>query len=55
MTARIRCWWAKLSECSELLFARRFPLRLNGAVYEFYLRPAILYGSEAWCLIESEI
>ena len=23
---------------------------LKGAVYESYIRPAILYGSEAWCL-----
>ena len=34
---------------------RRFPLRLKGVVYVSYERPAILYGSEAWCLKESEI
>ena len=27
---------------------------LKEAVYESYMRPAILYGSEAWCLKESE-
>ena len=27
---------------------------LKGAVYWSYVRPAILYGSEAWCLNESE-
>ena len=27
---------------------------LNKAVYRSYVRPAILYGSEAWCLRESE-
>ena len=33
----------------------RLPLRLKGVVYESYVGPAILYGSEAWCLKESEI
>ena len=28
---------------------------LKGAVYKSYVRPAILYGSESWCLKESEI
>ena len=31
------------------------PLRLKGAVYKSYVRLAILYGSEAWCLMESEM
>ena len=34
----------------ELLYGWRFPIKLKGAVYESYTRPAILYGSEAWCL-----
>ena len=42
-------------ECGELLYNRRFSLRLKGAVYKSYLRKAILYGSEAQCLKESEI
>ena len=42
-------------ECGKLLYGRRFPLRLKGAVYKSEVRPAILYGSEAWCLKESEI
>ena len=28
---------------------------LKGAAYKSYVRPAILYGSEAWCLKEREI
>ena len=55
VTARTKCSWVKLRECSELLYGRRFPLRLKEAVYENYVRPAILYGSEAWCLKESEM
>ena len=42
-------------ECCELLYGRRFPLRLKGAVYESYVRSAILYESKAWCLKESEM
>ena len=29
VTARTRCWWVKLRECGELLYGRRFTLKLN--------------------------
>ena len=45
----------KFRVCGELLYSRRFPLRLKGAVYGSYVRLAILYASEAWCLKESEM
>ena len=54
MTVRTRCGWVAFTECGELLYGRRFPLRLIGAVYGNYVRPAMLYGSEAWCQKESE-
>ena len=38
-----------------MLYGRRFPLRLKEAVNKGYVRPTILYGSEAWCLKESEM
>ena len=47
--------WAKFRECSELLYSRRFPLWQKEAVYERYIRPEILYGSETWCQKENEI
>ena len=50
VTSRTRSGWAKIRECSELLYGRRFPLMLKVAVYDSYVRPAILHGSEAWCL-----
>ena len=53
VTARTRCGWVKFSECSELLYGRRFPLWLKGSVYKSYARSAMLHGSEAWCLKES--
>ena len=55
VTARTRCGWVKFRECNELLHCSRFPLRLKGAVYKSYVKPAILYESEAWCLKESEM
>ena len=50
--ARTRCVLAKFRECGQLLYGRRFPLKLKGTVYKSYVKPAILYGSEAWCLKE---
>ena len=37
VTARARCAWVKFRQCSELLYGRRFPLRLKRAVYSNYL------------------
>ena len=54
-TARKRCGWVKFRECGELLCGRKFPLRLAGAVYGSYVRQAMIYGSEACCLKESEM
>ena len=45
----------KYMECSELLYGRRFSLRLIGAVYVRYVSPAILHRSKARCLKESKI
>ena len=55
VTARTRCVWVKFMVCDELLYGRKFSLGLIGAVYKSYVRPAMLYGSEAWCLKESEM
>ena len=55
VTVRTRCVWVKFRQCSEFLYGRRFHLMLELAVYGSYVRPAILYRSEAWCLNESEI
>ena len=44
-------WWEKLWECGELLYWRRFPLRVKGA-FVSYIRPAILSECNAWCLKE---
>ena len=52
VTARTRCGWAKFRVCGELLNSRRFPLKLKGVFNKTYARPAILHGSEAWCLKE---
>ena len=54
-TVRTRCGLTKFRECGELLCGRIFPLMLKGAVYESYVRPSILYGSESWCLNKNDI
>ena len=53
--ARTRVRLVKFMKCGELLYGMIFTLKLKGAVYKSYIRPAILYGSEAWCLKESEM
>ena len=55
VTARTRYGWAKFRECVELLYGRRFPPMLKGAVYKSYVSSSILYVSEVCCLKESEI
>ena len=55
VTARLRCVLVKFKKCGKLLWTKLIHLRLKMAVYMSYLRPAILYGSEAWCLMESKI
>ena len=52
VTARTRCGWVKIREWGELLYGRRFPLKLKGSVYRNYVWPAILCGSETCCLKE---
>ena len=47
--------WVKLMECGELLYGRRFPLKLKGVAHKSYVRPAILHRSDAWCLKGSEL
>ena len=55
VTVRAIFGWVKFWECGELLHGRKFTLRLKGAVYRSYMSLAMLYGSEAWCLKESEM
>ena len=50
ITARTRCGWIKCRECGELLYGRRLNLKLKAVFHKSYVRPAILCGSEAWCL-----
>ena len=54
MRDRPRCKWAKFRECSKLLCGKRFSLQLKWVVYKSYVRPAILYGSEIWCMKKRE-
>ena len=55
VTARKRCGWVKPMVCGKLLCGRIFPLKLKVAVYKSYVRPAIMCGSETWCLKERKM
>ena len=55
MTSRVRIGCMKFRECEELSRGRRFSLRRKGMVYRTCVRSAMLYGSETWCLRESEM
>ena len=55
VTSRVRIGWMKFRECGELLHGRRFSLRTKRMVDHSCVRSAMLYGSETWCLRESEM
>ena len=55
VTVRTRCGWVRSRECGESLHGRRFTLRLKGDAHISDMRPAMLHGSEAWYLKESEM
>ena len=54
VTVRIRCGYIEFRECGELLYGR-FHIMLKWIIYKGFLRPAILYGSDVWCLKVSEM
>ena len=58
------CGWVRFREIfylneikiyCKLLYGKRFSLRVKKVFYESYVRPAILYGTEAWCVKECEM
>ena len=55
LTAITRVGWKKFRERGEILFGKKFFLRMKGKMYKIYVRSAMLYGSETWCLRENEI
>ena len=55
VTSRVRIGWMKFRECGELLRGRRFSLTMKVMIYRSCVRLAMLYGSETWCLKESEM
>ena len=55
VTSKVKNRRIKYRECVELLRGKRSSLRMKGIVYCTCLRSATLYGSETWCLRESEM
>ena len=50
ITARTRNGWIKFRECEELLYGKKFALKMKGRTYQSFARSAMPYGSETWCL-----
>ena len=55
VTARTRIAWIKFRECVELLYEKKFLLKMKGRIYQSCVRSAMLYGSETWCLRKNEM
>jgi len=55
VTARTRIGWVKFREYGEVLYGKRFSLKLKGKVYQSCILSAMLYGSETWCPNEKEV
>ena len=38
-----------------MLYGRKFSVKMKERIYQSYVRSAMLYGSEMWCLRENEM
>ena len=55
VTSRIRIGWMKFRVRRVVIRGRKFSLRMKGVVYRSRVKSAMLYGSETWCLRETEM
>ena len=55
VTVRTRIGWIKFKECGELLYGRKFSLKIKGRIFQSCIRSAMLYGSKTWCLGKNEM
>ena len=55
VTVRTRVGLTKFRESGKLLCGRKFSLKMKGKIYQSFVRSAMLYGSETWCLREYEM
>ena len=55
VTTITRIGWIKFRECGELLYGRKFLLKMKGRIDQSCIKSAMLYGSKTWCLRENEM
>ena len=55
VTARTRIGWITFREGEELLYGRKFSVKMKRKIYQSCVRSAMLYGSETWCLRGNEM
>ena len=48
ITNRIKSGWSSWRKCRGILCDKRMPLKLKSRIQQQVIRPAMLYGSEAW-------
>ena len=54
MTHRIQSEWKNWKKVSGILCDRRLSLRVKGNVYKTVVRPAMMYGAEAWAVKKAQ-
>ena len=55
VTARTRVGWIQFREYGELLYGRKFSVKMKERIYQSYVRSAMLYGNKMQCLRENEM
>ena len=49
VAVRTRIGRIKFRECGELLYGRKFSLKMKGRICQSCITSAMLYGSKTWC------
>ena len=50
VTSGTRIGWAKLRECLDLLYRKKFSMKIKRIAYKSCVRSTMLHGSKAWSL-----
>ena len=55
IVTRVRSAWGKFRQLLPLLTSKGLSLTTRGSIYKTYIRPVLLYGSECWAPVVSDI
>ncbi|KAL1446260.1 hypothetical protein WDU94_015584, partial [Cyamophila willieti] len=51
--SRVQIGWCKFKSLTGVLCDRKLPVKLKGKIYKTVIRPALIYGTEAWTMYET--